>query len=151
MRGVFGVPRALLILLAAGLPAACATQQVSPSPSSEMAGMGPLLTVERFLQAVNARDYEAMASLFGNADGPIEGDDNELEVRMDLMARILQHEDYEIASEARVPGREHATTRLGVDLTIARERVPDVAFVVVRSRQGRWLVEEVDLEAVTNR
>jgi hypothetical protein len=89
------------ILVGAALAmAACSTQRVAPS-SSEMGGMGPLLTVERFLQAVNGRDYEAMADLFGTADGSIEGDRTEIERRMDLMARILAHEDYDIATEAR--------------------------------------------------
>ncbi|HSR43139.1 MAG TPA: hypothetical protein VLL48_13220 [Longimicrobiales bacterium] len=149
-----GVAQPLLLLVAACvaiLPAACTTRQVSPPPSTEMAGMGPLLTVERFLQAVNARDYVSMAALFGNAEGPIEGERTELEVRMDLMARILRHRDYGIASQDPVPGRQHPTTRIGVDLQIERQRVPDVGFMVVRSNDGRWLVEEIDLEKVTNR
>lgn len=113
--------------------------------------MGPLLTVERFLQAANSRDYQAMASLFGTADGPFDGERTEVELQMDLIARVLQHEDYGIASEAQVAGRVHATTRVGVDLTIQRETVPDVGFLVVRTDGGRWLVEEIDLEKITNR
>lgn len=113
--------------------------------------MGPLLTVERFLQAANSRDYDAMASLFGTVEGPIEGDRNELEVRMDLLARVLQHRDYSIASEAPVPGRQNRTTRVGVDLQIGRDTVPDVGFMVVRSTGGRWLVEQIDTEKITSR
>lgn len=116
-----------------------------------MATMGPLLTVERFLQAANAREYEAMASLFGTADGPFEGDRREVEIQMDLIAEILEHGDYGIANEARVPGREQPTTRIGVDLEIGSDTVPDVGFVVVQSRDGPWLVEEIDLEKITNR
>jgi hypothetical protein len=33
-----------------------------------------------------------------------------------------------------------------VDLTVQGEEVPDVPFVVVRTSQGRWLVEQVDLQ-----
>lgn len=128
---------------------ACTTQRVA-SPGA-MDGMGPLLTVERFLQAANSRDYEAMASLFGTVDGPFEGERTDVEVQMDLISRILRHQDYSIASEGPVPGRQHPTTRVGVDLDIEGERVPDVGFLVVQSNQGRWLVEEIDLEAITNR
>lgn len=113
--------------------------------------MGPLLTVERFLQAANAREYDAMANLFGTVEGPFKGEPTEVELQMDLIANILQHRDYDIASEAAVPGRRHPATRVGVDLTIGREVVPNVGFVVVRSNEGRWLVEEIDLEKITGR
>jgi hypothetical protein len=128
---------------------ACTTQAVPRPTSSAMAGMAPSLSVERFLQAVNARDYESMAALFGTADGPIEGQRMDLEVRMDLMAQVLTHQDYRIASQAQVPGRESPTTRVGVDLTIDGRVVPNVEFLVVQSQGDRWLIEQVDLEAVT--
>lgn len=140
---VFGV----LVLSAAS---ACSTQTVErPVLTSEMAGVAPSLSVERFLQAANARDYASMAGLFGTASGPIQADRRELEVRMDLMARVLQHDDYRIASQATVPGRATPTTRVGVDLTVGQRVVPNVEFLVVRSTGDRWLIEQVDLEAVT--
>jgi hypothetical protein len=113
--------------------------------------VAPVLSVERFLQAANAKDYQAMAALFGTPSGPIEGDRSDIELRMDAIARVLGHEDYRIASEAPVPGREVPTTRIGVDLTIAGEVIRDVAFRVVQNGGGRWLVQEIDLEAITNR
>jgi hypothetical protein len=126
----------------------CTTQTVRPG---EMAAVAPMLSVERFLQAVNVPDYAAMARLFGTADGPLEGDRPEIELRMDLIANILAYQDYRIVSEAMVPGREQPTTRIGVDLTIGGEVVSDVAFVVVRTREGRWMIQEIDLEAITGR
>jgi hypothetical protein len=90
-----------------------------------------------------------MAALFGTAAGPIEGERTQLEVRMDLMAQVLTHQDYRIASQAAVPGRQSPTTRVGVDLTIGGRVVPDVEFLVVQSQGDRWLIEQVDLEAVT--
>ncbi|HZD06350.1 MAG TPA: nuclear transport factor 2 family protein [Longimicrobiales bacterium] len=130
---------------------ACTSQPAPRPPSSEMAGMGPPLSVERFLQAVNARDLDAMAELFGTAAGPMEGSRAEIELRMDAIARILRHEDYRIGAQRSVPGREAPTTRVGVDLTIGGDRIPNVGFTVVRTKQGRWLVEEIELEAVTSR
>lgn len=138
-----------LILVAAGLAfSGCTTQVVRPG---EMAAVAPMLSVERFLQAVNGPDYDAMARLFGTADGPLEGDRTTVELRMDAIASILSHQDYRIVSEAVVPGREDPTTRIGVDLTIAGEVYADVAFLVVRTGEGRWMIQEIDLEAITNR
>ena len=140
----------LLGILVLSAAPACTTQTVErPVPTSEMAGMAPSLSVERFLQAVNARDYASMAGLFGTVEGPIEGDRAELEVRMDLMAQVLRHDDYRIVSQSTVPGRATSTTRIGVDLTVGQRIVPDVEFLVVRSTGDRWLIEQVDLEAVT--
>jgi hypothetical protein len=114
-----------------------------------MSGMGPPLSVERFLQAVNARDYDAMAALFGTVKGPIEGSRVDIERQMDLISQILRHQDYRVASQAMVPGRESPTTRVGVDLTIGGRVFRDVEFLVVRTEQDSWLVEQIDLEAIT--
>ncbi len=129
----------------------CTTQRVAPASTSELAAVAPMLSVERFLQAVNARDYDAMARIFGTVDGPVEGERTTIELWMDTLARVLQHRDYRIVGESQVPGREHPTTRVGVDLTIGNEVVPNVAFHVVQTREGRWMVQEIDIEAITNR
>jgi hypothetical protein len=73
----------------------------------------------------------------------------EVELRMDAIAQILQHEDYSITSEARVPGRTAPTTRLGVNLRIRGRDIADVPFFVVQTGEGRWLVEEIVLEKIT--
>lgn len=158
---------AVLVFLGLG---ACTTQRVQPS--RDMAAVAPQLSVERFLQAVNARDLNAMADLFGTAEGPM-GDRGssfgcafkkigswlglseacrsweEIELRMDAIAEILEHEDYQIVSEGRVAGRQHPTMRVGVDLVLERERVNDVPFLVVQTTDERWLVTEIGLGQVT--
>ena len=133
---------------------ACTTQVVERpapnSPSGDFAAIAPQLSVERFLTAVNARDYESMAALFGTYDGPVEREWRELELQMATLAEILRHSDYRIVSERREPGRQHSTQRIGVTLTIGERTFPDVPFLVVQSRSGGWLIEEIDVEAVTN-
>jgi hypothetical protein len=141
-----------LLVTAAALSGACTTTTSSPSAGGDaLAAVAPALSVERFLQAVNAKDLDAMARLFGTPDGPIRGERTEIEIRMDAIARILEHQDYRIVRESDAPGREVQTRRVGVDLTIGGEVVRDVAFHVVQTREGRWMVQEIDLEAVTNR
>jgi hypothetical protein len=116
-----------------------------------MASMGAQLSVEKFLQAANSSDYYSMAMLFGTTDGPVEGARTDIEREMDLISRILRHNDYRIGTQRRVPGREAVTTRVGVDITIGNEVVSDVEFVVVQTGEYGWLIEEIDLEAITNR
>ena len=112
-----------------------------------------------------------MAGLFGTADGPIIetggtfgcafkrmgswiglGDRcrtlQEVELQMDAISEILRHEDYTIMTDARVPGRDDPTTRVGVNLLINGRDVPDIPFLVVQTGEGRWLVEHIDLEKV---
>ena len=162
--------RTLLLGLLLALPLGCTTTQTLPSGG--MAAVAPMLSVERFLQAANDRDLDAMARLFGTADGPIIETGStfgcafkkmgswiglgdrcrtllEVEVQMDLIAQVLQHEDYTIQSERTVAGRVNQTSRIGVDLLINGETRTDVPFFVVRTGQNRWLVEEIGLERVT--
>ena len=129
---------------------ACARQVASPArPSSEMAGMLPVLSVERFLQAANARDFQAMRELFGTHAGPIAGERREMEVRMAAIAEVLRHEDYKITGDQREPGREFPTTRVTVTITKGGRQISDVPFLVVQTDKGGWLVEQVDLEKIT--
>jgi hypothetical protein len=128
------------------------------------------LSLERFLQASNARDLDGMARLFGTEKGPVsdtgstfkcffkkigswfEGTPcvkkHDVEIRMDAIAQILRHDDYRIAREEGVAGRMSRASRLYVDLSVGGQTVGGVPFVLVRSRGGQWLVEEIDLARV---
>jgi len=155
---------ATLVLLAAG----CSTRQMNSGMASSI---GPQLSVERFLQAANARDHQTMARIFGTSAGPV-GDTGssfgcfwkkvgtifggeacrkweEIELWMDSLAQILAHQNYEIVSERDVAGREDPTRRVGVNLVISRTRtVRDVGFEVVRDGD-QWLIEQFELEKIT--
>jgi hypothetical protein len=147
---------AMLASMALALPA-CTSQEVRSSPAPASSGgpveLAPSLSVEGFLQAVNVDDWAAMSRLFGTKEGPYSetvGDRREIELRMNAIALILKHEDFEITSQRRVPGRENPSVRLGVNLTIDGGLIPDVSFIVVQSDAGSWLVEEIDLVKVTS-
>ncbi len=143
--------RVLATFALLALPA-CASRPITPPAArGDLAGMAPTLSVERFLQAANAKDFAAMAKLFGTHEGPISGDPRELELRMSAIAEILHHDDYHVVGQSEEPGRQWATTRIGVDLTKDGEVVPDVPFLVVRTGNGQWLVEQIDLEKITRR
>ena len=128
---------------------ACTSQTVMNQSQLPVA---PALTVERFLQAANTRDLETMSRLFGNNDGPIvdSGSREEVELRMNVIAEILQHDDYEIVSERVVPGAEVPSNRIGVDLTLPQgNTVQDVGFTVVLESPNRWLVNVIELVKIT--
>lgn len=164
-------PRRLAVLaLAALTPVACTTTMLAPSAAAPVAAQ---LSVERFLQAANQRDVHAMGNLFGTKNGPMMDTGGsfgcafkkigswfggqsclkrqEVEIRMDAIASILEHEDYVVRGEQRVPGRDAPTTRVLVDMTKQGEHLAGVPFVVVQAANGRWLVQEVALEMVMGR
>ena len=128
---------------------ACTSQTVMNQSQLPVA---PTLTVERFLQAANTRDLVMMSRLFGNDDGPIadSGNREEIELRMNVIAEILQHHDYEIVSECMVPGAEVPSNRIGVDLTLPQGlMVRDVGFTVVLESPNRWLINVIELVKIT--
>ena len=134
----------------------------------------PTRAVEMFLDAASQRDHASMAGLFGTADGPL-GDrggtlgcafrkmgswiglgeqclaDWEVELRMDVIASILKHESYRVQGGEAVAGRGRPAIRVGVEMDLGGRGVVEVPFVVIRSGNGRWLVEEVDLRRLVSR
>lgn len=164
MRGIFNVG---LLALALTVPSACTRYVVEPPA----AAVGAQLSVERFLQAANQRDVEAMGRLFGTEGGSAMETGStfgcmfkkigswfggspcvkrqEVEIRMDAIASVLQHRDYRIVNERRVAGRTAPTTEVTVNMTTMQGiNVAAVPFEVVRTGEGRWLVQRVDLERV---
>ncbi len=164
MRGIIKVG---LLTLALTVPSACTRYVVEPPA----AAVGAQLSVERFLQAANQRDVEAMGRLFGTEGGSAMETGStfgcmfkkigswfggspcvkrqEVEIRMDAIASVLQHRDYRIVNERRVAGRTAPTTEVTVNMTTVQGvNVPAVPFEVVRTGEGRWLVQRVDLERV---
>ena len=140
------LPILFVLLMSAS---ACTSQTVVNQSQLPVA---PALTVERFLQAANTRDLETMSRLFGNNDGPIadSGSREEVELRMNVIAEILQHDDYVIVSERVVPGAEVPSNRIGVDLTLPQGlTVQDVGFTVVLESPNRWLINVIELVKIT--
>lgn len=135
------------------LAAGCVSQTVSrqesaPGPDA----VAPSLVVERFLQAVNARDVTTLGRLFGTRDGPIAARDDRTEVerRMFTLASLLEHDDYTILGDQVVPGR--AGEALDIMTTLQQGgRTVAVPFTLVRARDGQWLVERIDTAELSRR
>jgi hypothetical protein len=165
--------RRLGLLMIAGsssvIVSACTTQ-TTPSAVAPVAAQ---LSVERFLQAANDRDVQSMGRLFGTDRGAVGEtggtfgcffkkigswfggtsclDRIDVELRMDAIASVVQHEDYRIVREEPVAGRTSPTRRVVVDLDMGGRAVSGAPFVVVQTGEGRWLVQEVPLETLMGR
>lgn len=124
----------------------------APRPQvSAMDSPGPALVVERFLQAANINDLHTMTQLFGTARGTIDQLEprERAERRMQVLASLLRHEDYTIQGQRAVPGRLQSATELIIEFKMG-ERTVVVPHLVVRRGNG-WIVERIDVEALTLR
>lgn len=135
-----------LVLLVA---AACGGNR--PPPDGVPGGPAPDAVVDKFMKLVESKEYDQMGWLFGNHGGSVYAIDepNDVERRMYALATVLRHRSYTIGNQAQVPGRSGAAVRMNVRLVNERSTF-DVPFIVVRGPEGRWFVEQVDVEAVTN-
>ena len=150
-RSVFSLLVAVLALTA------CVKEEVIPNRTAGVgasAGVGPSLVIEQFMRALNSepKDLNTMARLFGTKDGPISSRDPKAQVeqRMFAIATVLRHEDYEVVREQQVPGRLGEATQLIVRIKSGKN-TDTVPFTMVRYKDGAWLVEQIGLDAITNR
>jgi hypothetical protein len=122
---------------------------VVPNPTPTPAA-APMEVVERFMRLLAAKDYLQMGHLFGTAEGPITSRDpqQQVERRMFAIANILANDRFVIGGGQAIPGRGPEVSQLIVQIT-QQGQTKSVPFVVVRSASGGWLVEQVDLQAVT--
>jgi hypothetical protein len=127
---------------------ACGGQTAVPAPDSP----GPALVVERFLQAANANDLRTMTQLFGTRERTIDQIESRerAEQRMLVLASLLRHEDYRVRGQRVVPGRLDDATDLLIELDLGHRTVV-VPHLVVRKRGGGWIIERIDVEALTLR
>lgn len=112
--------------------------------------VAPEAAVERFLRLVGDKNYVQMGWVFGTDDGPLIRRDPppEVERRMYALARVLEHTGFEVRSQSPVPGRSGNAVQLAVMLR-QRARELEVPFTAVRGPDGRWFVEQIDIEKIT--
>ena len=120
---------------------ACSTQPVS----TFVIPVDPAVTVGSFMDAVQANNLEIMGQLWGTDAGPMAGrmDAEQLDMRLSVMLRYLEHESYTI-----VTGAPTATSRPGhraVQVELTRQGcVYKVPVELVQVASG-WLINNIDL------
>ncbi|MEX2569926.1 MAG: hypothetical protein WD737_01375 [Gemmatimonadota bacterium] len=140
----------LLTLAAILLIVGCGSRGVPPSGVS--GAPAATAAVERFLQLAAERDYSGMGWIFGTAEGPILDRDPvpQVEQRMYALASLLEHDGFVIGEGLPVPGRMVDALRFQVLLSNRGENF-QVPFTVVQGAQDRWFVEQIGVEAITER
>jgi hypothetical protein len=105
--------------------------------------------VQGFMQAVADTNLETMASLWGTVNGPASKTHQppDWQRRVAIMHAYLRNQSFRITSDA----PETSPNRRALQVEIRRDACTwSVPFVAVKSRDGAWLVTQVDLAAAGN-
>jgi hypothetical protein len=125
---------------------AAAACQRTPAGTPQTGRPTPRQAVQAFLDAVKAKDLQAMSEVWGNDKGPARDriPRDELEKRELLMTCYLQHDSAAILGE--VPGGDG---RRVLTVRLTRGRVNrEVPFTAVRGPAERWYMESAAIERV---
>jgi hypothetical protein len=129
------------------LLAACASGRQTVSNDGSMTGAPtPQLAVDMFMKAVNAKDIQAMGTVFGTKDGPARQtvDRTELEKRLIILACYFNHDSIRTIGEDR--GTEgHRELRVELKKgNLTRQ----TTFYTIQGPGRRWYVDNIDIAAV---
>ena len=106
----------------------------------------PQLAVDAFLKAVNAKDLQAMSTVFGTKNGSAREtmDHTELEKREVILACYFAHDSSRILGES--PGLQgHRDVRVELKKgTLTRQ----TTFFTIKGPGDRWYVDNMDIAAV---
>jgi hypothetical protein len=130
---------ALLLVVACGGGQKAAPVQPAKTPTG---------VVQGFMQAVADSNLAQMATLWGTSNGPAAktGQPADYERRIVIMQSYLRNESFRVTSD--VP---ESPNRRGLQVEIKRHTCTwNVPFVVVKTGDGSWLVNQVDLTAAGN-
>lgn len=129
------------------LLAACSSATRTASNSGELTGAPTAqMAVEQFLRAVNAKDLQAMSTVFGTSKGPARAtmDRSELEKREIILACYFNNDSSRILGEsAGVQGHRDIRVELKKG-NLTRQ----TTFYTIRGPGDRWYVDNMDIAAV---
>lgn len=127
------------------LLAACGGGGASPvQPAASSTG-----AVRSFMQAVADSNVAQMAALWGTANGPASKTRQppDWERRIAIMQAYLRNDSFRITSDVPESDPNRRTQQVEIKRQACTWSVP---FVSVKSRDGSWLVTQVDLTAAGN-
>lgn len=126
---------------------ACATgTQTAANRGQLTGGATAQLAVDQFLRAVNAKDIQAMGTVFGTKDGPAREtmDRTELEKRLIILQCYFQHDSARTMGESGGAGG-HREVRVELKKgNLARQST----FYTIQGPGNRWYVDNMDIAAV---
>jgi hypothetical protein len=131
-----------LLLMACGGGSGSGSTAVHPTSTATAA-------VEGFLQAVADSNVDRMAALWGTARGPAATTHmpSDYERRIVVMQHYLRHETARIVSDS----PETTENRHDIQVELRRQLCTWVIpFVAIKTTDGTWIVNQVDLTAAGN-
>lgn len=113
------------------------------SPSAEVA-------VTRFLEAADQEDYQAMSRQFGTREGPAEARLGvaEVEQRMMVLGGLLGHDELGLERQDLARTGPHRV-RYVATMQGTRNGTVELPVVAVQAREGRWFVEQLEMDPLT--
>jgi hypothetical protein len=129
------------------LVTACATGTQTIANNGQLTGAATAqLAVEQFLKAANAKDIQAMSTVFGTNKGPAREtmDRTELEKREIILACYFAHDSMRIVGEDQgIGGHREVRVELRKG-NLARQ----TTFYAIQGPGRRWYVDNMDIAAV---
>jgi hypothetical protein len=126
---------------------ACATGTQTAANSGQLTGApAAQLAVDQFLRAVNAKDIQAMGTVFGTKNGPAREtmDRTELEKRLIILSCYFQHDSARTLGEAAgTAGHREVRVELKKG-NMTRQST----FYTIQGPGKRWYVDNMDIAAV---
>lgn len=128
-------------------------QVSSPTPTpgtvtaGQVGGATPAEAVAMMLAAAKAEDLQAVGAVWGDAEGLVreKWPRAEFEMRAFYIVKCLRNDRYQILSEGTgASGRRLATVQI-----VKGTNNLQTNFRLMMGKNGRWLVENVDLEPMT--
>jgi hypothetical protein len=110
-------------------------------------GATPAEAVTMMLAAAKAEDLQAVGAVWGDTDGLTreKWPRSEFEMRAFYVVKCLRNDKYQILNEGGAAnGRRVATVQITKGAVTTQTN-----FRVVKGKNGRWLVEQADLEPMT--
>ena len=127
--------------------AACSSANRTAANSGDLTGgAAPQVAVEQFLRAVNAKDLQAMSTVFGTNKGPARAtmDRTELEKREIILACYFNHDSWRIIGES-------AGTQGHRDVRVELKKgnlTRQTTFYTIKGPGDRWYVDNMDIASV---
>jgi hypothetical protein len=149
-----------LTLASITMVCACATSPSKVTTGAPMPAVAPAGNttgaadargaVSAFLDAAKSQDLQALAAIWGSAEGSVRDTGtiprDEMEKRELVMLCYLTHDTYQILSDAPAPNNERVIAAQLKRGTLART----ANFFAVAGPGGRWYVRTFDMESLTD-
>jgi len=142
-----------VLLLAVACKREVQVSSPTPTPSTgapaagTVGGATPSEAVTMMLAAAKAEDLQAVGAVWGDTDGLTreKWPRSEFEMRAFYVVKCLRNDRYQILSEGGAAnGRRVAAVQIVKGAITAQTN-----FRLVKGKNGRWLVEQADLEPLT--